>query len=71
MVAAVSPECMTPVSQIVSAYIRFLDHEDTSLSGEAIECAADKQIFVPRPEYLNGRFSIRATTVWDVSISKT
>jgi hypothetical protein len=55
----------------VSAYIRFLDHEDTSLSGEAIECAADKQIFVPRPEYLNGRFSIRATTVWDVSISKT
>lgn len=68
MVAAVSPEAMTPVSAIVSAYVRFLDHEDASLSGEALECAADKQIFCPRPEYLNGNISQRACTVWDVSL---
>ena len=67
MVAAVSAEAMTPVSQIVSAYMRFLDHPDTSLSGEALECAALEQIFVPRPQYLNGDISRRACTVWDVS----
>jgi hypothetical protein len=67
MVAAVSPEAMTPISQIVSAYMRFLDHPDTSLSGEALECAANEQIFVPRPGYLNGKISQRACTVWDVS----
>jgi hypothetical protein len=56
---------LTPVSSIVSAYLKFLDHEDASLSGEAIECAGDKQLFVRRPEYLNGNISKRGTTVWD------
>lgn len=67
MVVAVSPGASTFVSQIVSAYLRFLDHEDASLSGEALKCAAMEQIFVPCPEYLNGKISQRACTVWDVS----
>jgi hypothetical protein len=69
MVAAVSKEALTPISQIVSAYLRFLDHPDASLSGEALECAAMEQVFVPRPKYLNGEISRRACTVWDVSTS--
>ncbi|KAF2837877.1 15-hydroxyprostaglandin dehydrogenase [Patellaria atrata CBS 101060] len=64
MIDAVSSEALTPVSSIVSAYNRFLDGDD-SLNGEALECAADKQMFVPRPEYLNGGISKRACTVWD------
>jgi hypothetical protein len=67
MVAAVSEEALTPISQITSAYFKFLDHGDASLSGEALECAGKEQMLVPRPEYLNGAISKRACTVWDVS----
>ncbi|KAH6998970.1 hypothetical protein BKA56DRAFT_639497 [Ilyonectria sp. MPI-CAGE-AT-0026] len=63
MVAAVSPECMTPIGTIVAAYNKCL--EDRSLSGEAIECSVDKLLLVPRPEYQNGPVSKRAVTVWD------
>ena len=63
MVAAVSKDCLTPVSTIVSAYQRFLD--DDSLAGKAIEATVEKHVIVPRPEYLNGRFSKRACTVWE------
>jgi len=65
MIDAVSPECLTPISTITSAYMKFLNDEDGSLSGEAIECSVEKHFFVPRPEYLNGRVSKRACTVWD------
>lgn len=58
---------MTPVSQIVAGYIKFLDHPDTSLSGEALEVSAMEQAFVPRPGYLIPGASQRSTTVWDVS----
>jgi hypothetical protein len=54
---------MTPVSTIVAAYNKFL--EDDSLAGEAIECSAEKLLFVPQLDYLNGKVSKRATTVWD------
>ncbi|KAK3061569.1 hypothetical protein LTS18_005908 [Coniosporium uncinatum] len=67
MIAAVSPECLTPPSTIVEAYHRFLD--DPSLSGEAIECSVDKCMLVPRENwetnFLNGYKSKRAVTVWD------
>lgn len=53
------------MSNIVSGYIRFLDHEDASLSGEALECQANDQGFCPRPEYVHGKVSQRSTTVWD------
>ena len=53
---------MTPISNIVSAYNRFLDGDEY---GEAVECSVNDQILVPRPEYLNGRKSKRACTVWD------
>ncbi|EGY15397.1 uncharacterized protein VDAG_06251 [Verticillium dahliae VdLs.17] len=62
MVAAVSPECMTPFSSIVAAYNMFL--EDDTLSGQAIECSAGKRLFVPTTEPLNGHVSKRAVTVW-------
>ncbi|KAF4989818.1 hypothetical protein FDECE_14587 [Fusarium decemcellulare] len=63
MVAAVSPECLTPVGTIVSAYNKCLD--DESLYGEAIECSVDKLLLTPRPDFQNGRVSKRAVTVWD------
>ncbi|KAJ3525043.1 hypothetical protein NM208_g11810 [Fusarium decemcellulare] len=63
MVAAVSPECLTPVGTIVSAYNKCLD--DESLHGEAIECSVDKLLLTPRPDFQNGRVSKRAVTVWD------
>jgi NAD(P)-dependent dehydrogenase (short-subunit alcohol dehydrogenase family) len=63
MVAAVSPEMMTPVSTIVSAYQRFLDEPE--LAGQAIECSVTKHFLVPRPEYVNGAASKRACTVWE------
>lgn len=51
------------MSTIVAAYHKCL--EDESLSGEAIECSAEKHLLVPRPEFQNGRVSKRAVTVWD------
>jgi hypothetical protein len=54
---------LTPISTIVDAYNKCLD--DDSLTGQAIECSQDKLFFSQQPEYLNGRFSKRAATVWD------
>jgi hypothetical protein len=64
MVAAVFPECLTPVSAIVAAYDRFLD-DSSGMSGEAVEYLVDQQILAKVPDCLNGRFSRRACTVWD------
>ncbi|KAF2751695.1 15-hydroxyprostaglandin dehydrogenase [Sporormia fimetaria CBS 119925] len=63
MVDAVSPECLTPQSTIVSAYKRFLD--DDTLFGKVVECSADKQLFLETPKLANGSVSQRAVTVWD------
>ncbi|KAF1842347.1 NAD(P)-binding protein [Cucurbitaria berberidis CBS 394.84] len=63
MVDAVSPECLTSVSTIVSAYEKFL--EDESLYGRVLECSADKHFFLEPPTLANGRVSRRAVTVWD------
>lgn len=66
MIDAVSTKCLTPISTIVSAYMRCLDDDDEGkLNGEAIECSAEKLFFVPRPEYLDGKISERACTVWE------
>ncbi|EAT91751.1 hypothetical protein SNOG_00256 [Parastagonospora nodorum SN15] len=63
MVDAVSPECLTPISNVVSAYERFLD--DDSLYGRVLECSAEKQFFLEPPALANGYVSRRAVTVWD------
>ncbi|KAI6785349.1 uncharacterized protein J7T54_006991 [Emericellopsis cladophorae] len=63
MVAAVSLECLTPVSTIVRAYNKCLD--DDSLAGEVLECSVEEILPLPVPELRNGRFSKRAVTVWD------
>jgi hypothetical protein len=63
MVDAVSPECLTPQSTVVSAYQRFLS--DETLFGKIIECSADQQFFLETPTLANGRISQRAVTVWD------
>ncbi|KAI1623492.1 15-hydroxyprostaglandin dehydrogenase [Exophiala viscosa] len=63
MIDAVSSECLTPASTIVSAYNHFLDNP--TVSGQVVECSTDKHFFLPRPELANGRFTKRAITVWD------
>ena len=54
---------ITPVSTIVSAYIRLLD--DESLTGQGIECSVDKQLPFTDPPLMNGKHTKRAATVWD------
>jgi hypothetical protein len=56
-------DSLTPISTIIGAYDRFLN--DDSLTGQAMECSADKQILLPFPEYANGSVTKRACTVWD------
>ncbi|KAF2030286.1 15-hydroxyprostaglandin dehydrogenase [Setomelanomma holmii] len=63
MIDAVSPDCLTPVSTIVSAYENFLD--DETLYGRVLECSVDKHFFIEQPILANGHYSIRAVTVWD------
>ncbi|KAK0937505.1 hypothetical protein LTR29_010943 [Friedmanniomyces endolithicus] len=63
MIAAVDPSDITPVSTIVSAYIRLLD--DESLTGQGIECSVDKQLPFADPPLMNGKHTKRAATVWD------
>lgn len=65
MVAAVSPECITPAETIVRAYEQFLDEEGEGRAGEIVECSADKIVTLKPPELGNGRVSKRAVTVWD------
>lgn len=38
---------------------------DDSLYGQAIECSVDRLLFAKQPEYLDGPYSKRATTVWE------
>lgn len=64
MIAAVSPEYLTPIGAIVAGYKRFLDDE-TGMTGKAMECSVDKQLFAEIPGYQNGAASKRACTVWD------
>lgn len=63
MIDAVKPDFLTPISTVVKAYDRFLN--DDSLHGQAIECSVDRFFFSQQPEYLDGQFSQRATTVWE------
>ncbi|KAL2357101.1 hypothetical protein BJ546DRAFT_1058713 [Cryomyces antarcticus] len=63
MIDAVAPECLTPVSTITAAYNMFL--EDESLTGQAVECSANKHLFSHQPEFLDGAISKRAVTCWD------
>ncbi|KAL1988782.1 hypothetical protein VTN96DRAFT_7666 [Rasamsonia emersonii] len=64
MIAAVSPECLTPVKTILDAYRLFLE-DDTGMAGEVLECSADKLIFYNLPEMGNGHVTKRAVTVWE------
>lgn len=54
---------LTPISNVVSAYERFLD--DDSLYGRVLECSAEKQFFLEPLTLANGHVSRRAVTVWD------
>lgn len=63
LVDAVSADFLTPISTIVKAYMKFL--EDDTLWGQAIECSVDRLLFSKQPEYLDGIYSKRATTVWE------
>lgn len=63
MIDAVSPECLTPVETIVKAYHMFLD--DTSKTGEVVECSTTDILLLPDPPLLNGHKTKRACTVWD------
>lgn len=54
---------LTAISTVIGAYDRFLN--DESLTGQAVECSANKEIVLPFPEYANGRVTKRACTVWD------
>ncbi|KAF2492232.1 NAD(P)-binding protein [Lophium mytilinum] len=65
MVDAVSPECMTPISSIISAYHLFLDDAANEVTGKAVECSADKHFFHETPAYANGDITKRTVTVWD------
>jgi NAD(P)-dependent dehydrogenase (short-subunit alcohol dehydrogenase family) len=63
MIDAVSPECLTPQSTIVSAYRLFLD--DETLFGKTVECSAEKILFLETPSLANGHVSQRAVTVYE------
>ncbi|KAK3071581.1 hypothetical protein LTR53_008350 [Teratosphaeriaceae sp. CCFEE 6253] len=54
---------ITPIPNIVSAYIRLI--QDEFLTGQGIECSVDKQLFFPDPPLMNGKHSKRAATVWE------
>lgn len=61
--AAAGPENMTPLSTVTGAYLSLLNDEQAS--GVALECSIDKQLPLPDPPFLNGKYSKRAVTVWD------
>ncbi|CAI7608134.1 unnamed protein product [Penicillium pancosmium] len=64
MIAAVTPECLTPVKTVLKAYQVFLE-DTTGMAGETLECSADKLIYYHMPEYGNGYITKRAVTVWE------
>ncbi|XP_014561131.1 hypothetical protein COCVIDRAFT_33825 [Bipolaris victoriae FI3] len=63
LVDAVSAECLTPVSIVVSGFEKFL--EDDTLYGRVLECSADKHFFLEPPTLANGHVSRKAVTVWE------
>ncbi|MCJ1299960.1 hypothetical protein MMC08_002754 [Hypocenomyce scalaris] len=63
MLDAFPADCLTPVSTVVAAYNHFLDNRN--VSGEAIECSANKLLPHPRPAYANGRITQRSLTTWE------
>lgn len=48
----------------MKAYRTFLD-DSTGMTGQLLECSADKLIYYPMPEPGNGRITKRAITVWE------
>ncbi|ORY70477.1 uncharacterized protein BCR38DRAFT_333712, partial [Pseudomassariella vexata] len=64
MIAAVSPEFVTPVSTVVRAYDEFLDEKDER-SGVAVEATVDKVLQLEEPKLRNGRASERSVQVWE------
>ncbi|KAI9923705.1 hypothetical protein ASPWEDRAFT_120695 [Aspergillus wentii DTO 134E9] len=64
MIAAVTPECITPMQTVLDAYQVFLE-DTTGMAGEMMECSADKHIYYHLPEKGNGRITQRAVTVWE------
>ncbi|KAJ5698366.1 hypothetical protein N7462_000371 [Penicillium macrosclerotiorum] len=64
MIAAVTPECLTPVATILKGYQTFLE-DTTGMAGEILECSAEKLIYYHMPEYGNGHVTKRAITVWE------
>ncbi|TPX16546.1 uncharacterized protein E0L32_003840 [Thyridium curvatum] len=66
MVAAVSPECMTPVGTIVRAYDGFLAGGDARF-GVVAECSGElvSELDYSQLKFKNGRPSERSVTVWD------
>ncbi len=66
MVAAVSPECMTPAETIVRAYDECLADGDVR-SGEILEASGHLVSSVDFSElkFRNGQPSVRSVTVWD------
>lgn len=66
MVAAVSPECMTPVGTIVRAYDGFLAEGDARF-GVVAECSGElvSELDYSQLKFKNGRPSERSVTVWD------
>ncbi|KAJ5909067.1 Short-chain dehydrogenase/reductase SDR [Penicillium taxi] len=64
MIKAVSPECITPISTVLKAFDIFLE-DTTGMAGELLECSAEKLLYYPLPEPLNGPITKRATTVWE------
>ncbi|CAK4033713.1 15-hydroxyprostaglandin dehydrogenase (NAD(+)) [Lecanosticta acicola] len=64
MIAAVSPECLTPISTIIDAHNKFIN-DDTGMSGQALEGSSDRLVFYDMPPFGNGYKTERAVTVWE------
>ncbi|KAK5128262.1 hypothetical protein LTR85_002929 [Meristemomyces frigidus] len=64
MMAAVTPECITPISTIIAAHDHFID-DKTGAAGQALEGSADKLVYYDTPAYGNGYKTKRAVTVWE------
>ena len=56
---------LTPPSTIVRGYLRFLEDEDDSLTGQILEGSVEKLLFYDTPKEANGKFTRRAVTIWD------
>jgi hypothetical protein len=54
---------LTPTSTILAGYLKFLN--DASLNGEIAEASRDQILLQPRPPYMDGDYTKRASTVFD------